>query len=81
VNVEEAELWRFNEEFFEINHKSLLNILNTFAYFRRDIGYCQGMNFLAGFFLIFFKSEDKAFFALCSLVSKFNLADVFNLKL
>jgi hypothetical protein len=77
----EKDLWRFQSEFFEINHYSLLHVLNTFAYHNHNIGYCQGMNFLAGFFLLFFKSEETAFHAMNAVVNKFELEGILNLKL
>ena len=80
-HVSEKDLWRFQEEFFEINKTSLLNILNTFAYVTPRIGYCQGMNFLAGFFLLFYKSEEKAFYALIRLCDQFQLEPILNLRL
>ena len=43
---------------------ALTNILKTYAFFNPEIEYCQGMNFVAGFLFIIFKSEDKAFKAL-----------------
>ena len=39
------------------------------------------MNFLAGFFLLFYKSEEKAFYAMIQLADQFNLENILNLKL
>jgi len=39
------------------------------------------MNFLAGFFYIYFRDEEKAFKALLGLINKFELNKLFNMSL
>jgi hypothetical protein len=39
----------------------LKRILRTFALYHKDITYCQGMNFIAGFFLLQYEDEARAF--------------------
>jgi hypothetical protein len=39
------------------------------------------MNFLAGFFYLYFKDEEKAFKALLGLINKFELNKLFNMSL
>ena len=53
-----------------VNQENLSNILKSYAFYNPEIEYCQGMNFLAGFFLIFFKNEELAFKAMIGLIQK-----------
>lgn len=39
------------------------------------------MNFLAGFFYLYFKNEEKAFKALLGTINKFSLEELFNMNL
>ena len=47
-----------------VDAQVLTNILKTYALFNKEIEYCQGMNFIAGFLLMVFKEEETAFKAL-----------------
>jgi hypothetical protein len=47
--------------------QSLRKILRSYAAFDPDIGYCQGMGFIAAMFLIYLP-EEEAFYALLSLM-------------
>lgn len=53
--------------------KSLTRILKIYTAFNPFIGYCQGMNFIAGTFLSLFKNEELSFFCLCGFIEKFNM--------
>merc|ERR1719188_2545062 len=64
---------------------SLLRILNGFANFDPVVGYCQGMNFLAGLLLLVAQNgdfrespklerEEEAFWMLICLMSDFGLS-------
>ena len=64
-----------------VKQETLSNILKTYAFYNPEIGYCQGMNFIAGFFYIYFKDEEKAFKALLGLINKFELNKLFNMSL
>ncbi len=48
---------------------SLLRILSAFSECNTDVGYCQGMNFLVAFFLLFLDEED-AFWMLIAVCEK-----------
>lgn len=48
-------------------NEKIHNVLLAYARYNRTVGYAQGMNFLAGAFLVFMDSE-RAFWALCSLL-------------
>ena len=54
----------------EINENSLYNVLKAFWNIDDEIGYCQGMNYIAGFLLINTDFNEKnAFFLLISILS------------
>lgn len=50
------------------NLASLRRILLAFSIHSPQIGYCQSLNYLAGFFLLFLESEEEAFWMLLSTV-------------
>lgn len=58
-------------------HQSLKNILKTYAFYNPDVSYCQGMNFIAGTFLLLFNDESLSFKCLIGLVKKFNMDSMF----
>jgi len=61
-----------------VDPQVLTNILKTYALYDRDIEYCQGMNFIAGFLLMMLKEEETAFKAMIQLLERFNMANLFN---
>ena len=56
-----------------INYKKLYNILIAYSNFNKNIGYAQGLNFLAARSIIIFKNEEKVFLFLDGLINRFNL--------
>lgn len=56
-----------------VNYKRLYNILIAYSNFNKNIGYAQGLNFLAARGIILFKNEENAFLFLDGLINKFNL--------
>jgi len=56
-------------------------ILKTYAFFNPEIEYCQGMNFVAGFLLLYFKDEESSFTALNEIIDRFDMAQLFNQEL
>ena len=56
-----------------INYKKLYNILIAYSNFNKNIGYAQGLNFLAARAIILFKAEEKVFLFLDGLINRFNL--------
>ena len=56
---------------------SLYNVLLAFSSAHPSVGYCQGMNFIAGILLLIFQSESEAFSALTGLFLKFDLEGLF----
>ncbi|TRY59301.1 hypothetical protein DNTS_033541 [Danionella cerebrum] len=49
---------------------ALFNILLAYGHHNKDVGYCQGMNFIAGYLLIITKDEEKSFWLLDALLSR-----------
>ena len=54
-----------------------MNILRSYAVFNPEIEYCQGLNYLGGFFYLIYRNENIAFSMLCSLIANFKLADLY----
>uniref|UniRef100_A0A3Q2QHT3 Growth hormone-regulated TBC protein 1 n=1 Tax=Fundulus heteroclitus TaxID=8078 RepID=A0A3Q2QHT3_FUNHE len=50
--------------------KALCNVLLAYGHHNPAVGYCQGMNFVAGYLLIVTKDEEKAFWLLDALVGR-----------
>ena len=61
-----------------VSAQVLTDILKTYAYYNKEIKYCQGMNFIAGFLLMVLKDETTAFKAMIQLLDRFNMARLFN---
>lgn len=61
-----------------VDSQELTAVLKTYAFFNQEIEYCQGMNFICGFLLMVFHSEELAFKALTELVERFEMAAFFN---
>ena len=64
-----------------ISTQNLSNILKVYAYKNKEIGYCQGMNYIAGTFYLVLQSEEAAFKSLYSLISIFKMNSLFNVEL
>lgn len=57
--------------YFNDNHvlpKQLYNILATFAQQNAEVGYCQGLNYIAGLILLATKNEEESFWLLKNLI-------------
>lgn len=44
-----------------LNPTILHSLLRTYAYFHKDISYCQGMNYIAGYIYIKTKNEEYTY--------------------
>ncbi|XP_057653343.1 growth hormone-regulated TBC protein 1 [Diorhabda carinulata] len=64
----------FPENIYFSNHeylpKELFNVLGTFAHQNQEVGYCQGLNYIAGLLLLATKDEEATFWLLKALVEK-----------
>ncbi|KAG8521149.1 Growth hormone-regulated TBC protein 1, partial [Galemys pyrenaicus] len=50
--------------------RPLFNVLAAYGRHNRDVGYCQGMNFIAGYLLLVTADEEEAFWLLDALVGQ-----------
>ncbi|KAJ8253245.1 hypothetical protein GJAV_G00210680 [Gymnothorax javanicus] len=50
--------------------RTLFNVLVAYGHHNKNVGYCQGMNFISGYLLIITKDEEKAFWLLDALLSR-----------
>lgn len=64
----------FPDNLYFTNHsqlpKSLFNVLATFAHQNTEVGYCQGLNYIAGLLLLATKDEESSFWLLKVLVEQ-----------
>jgi len=57
-----------------VGQKALRNILQAYAVYNEQIGYCQSMNFIVGFILMVSGSREKeSFWFFCALLHKCNI--------
>lgn len=54
-------------------HESIFRILRAFAMYRPDIGYVQGMSYIAGIVLLYIQDEYKSFMTFSNLMLKYPL--------
>ncbi|XP_055689479.1 growth hormone-regulated TBC protein 1-A [Lutzomyia longipalpis] len=57
-----------NNIFFPDIQNQLFNILVAYAHHNKDVGYCQGLNYIAGLLLIVTKDEESTFWLLRHIV-------------
>ncbi|XP_030636595.1 growth hormone-regulated TBC protein 1-A [Chanos chanos] len=50
--------------------KALYNVLVAYGHHNKAVGYCQGMNFIAGYLIIITKDEEKSFWLMDALLGK-----------
>ncbi|XP_010885020.2 growth hormone-regulated TBC protein 1-A [Esox lucius] len=50
--------------------KSLYNVLLAYGHHNPAVGYCQGMNFIAGYLIIITKDEEKSFWLMDALLGR-----------
>jgi Rab-GTPase-TBC domain len=56
------------------NHHSVLkNILKVYAYYKPEVNYCQGMNFIVGTIYFMVKDEQIAFNCLYAIIKRFSM--------
>lgn len=64
--------------YFEVHKNELFNVLIAFAHQNSAVGYCQGLNYIAGLCLIVTKDEVATFWLLKHLVE--NVASEYHTK-
>ncbi|XP_067112173.1 growth hormone-regulated TBC protein 1-A-like isoform X3 [Osmerus mordax] len=50
--------------------KALFNVLLAYGHHNQAVGYCQGMNFIAGYLIIVTKDEEKSFWLMDALLGR-----------
>jgi len=59
------------------NKDAVISVLRCYAIHNPEVGYCQGMNCIAGLFYILCEDEAIAFMMFASFVKRFGLIDLF----
>ena len=64
----------YTEKFKKGNGKLILiNVLSALAFIRPEIGYCQGMNFIAGALIELIEEEEKIFWIFLSFIDNIDM--------
>ena len=64
----------YTDKFVDGDGKNMLyNILAALAFIRPEIGYCQGMNFIAGALINFIDNEEKCFWIFLAFIDNFDM--------
>uniref|UniRef100_A0A9L0TML9 Growth hormone regulated TBC protein 1 n=1 Tax=Equus caballus TaxID=9796 RepID=A0A9L0TML9_HORSE len=50
--------------------KTLYNVLLAYGHHNQGVGYCQGMNFIAGYLILITKNEEESFWLLDALIGR-----------
>jgi len=70
-----------NPSFDGKQQQRLYRVLNAYASHNPDVGYCQGMNFVAGLLLLVSNHEEESFGVLVCLMNHINLAGFYRERL
>jgi hypothetical protein len=60
-----------------ISSNVLMNLLRTYAYYNPEVGYCQGMNYIAGTLYLQIQDEETAFRCMVGLIERHHMAPLF----
>ncbi|XP_028622197.1 growth hormone-regulated TBC protein 1 isoform X3 [Grammomys surdaster] len=60
--------------------KTLYNVLLAYGLHNQDVGYCQGMNFIAGYLILITKNEEESFWLLDALVGRILPENIFRAR-
>jgi hypothetical protein len=52
-------------------------VLEAISYIKQDVGYCQGMNFIAGALIYFLLDEEKAFWIFLKFLKEYDMTSLF----
>ena len=62
------------------NYNKLYHILSAYSNYNKNIGYAQGLNFLASLCIYLYKNEIDAFIFLDGIIRKFNLENLYGIN-
>lgn len=65
----------------EVPSESLKNVLLVYSFYNPEVGYCQGMNYIAGTILSQFQNEEKSLIFMVALIEKFQMTELFTMDL
>ncbi|KAM9320779.1 growth hormone-regulated TBC protein 1 [Gastrophryne carolinensis] len=68
---------RFRKDASPCLQSPLYNVLVAYGHHDSNVGYCQGMNFIAGYLILLTKDEEKAFWLMDALIGHI-LPDYYN---
>jgi hypothetical protein len=77
INRTFPELNKFKEDISSGKNK-LFNVLKAYSCYDNEIGYVQGMNYLAAMLLLYIEDEVKCFWCLVYLLHRKNWRQVYN---
>ncbi|CAG9330410.1 unnamed protein product [Blepharisma stoltei] len=60
-----------------VDSESLKNILQAYSFYRTDVGYCQGMNYIAGTLYLVNNDESFCFWGMSELIRKFKMENLY----
>eukprot|EP00927_Polykrikos_kofoidii_P071585 TRINITY_DN67844_c0_g1_i1.p1 TRINITY_DN67844_c0_g1~~TRINITY_DN67844_c0_g1_i1.p1 ORF type:complete len:466 (-),score=77.97 TRINITY_DN67844_c0_g1_i1:76-1473(-) len=66
------------EAFDDCQQQRLLRVLNAYASYNPEVGYCQGMNFVAGLLLLVSDHEEESFGVLVCLMDRLKLSGFYS---
>lgn len=61
-----------------ISHECLGRVLRAYAFYDPAVGYCQGMNYVAGALYLVTQSEEGTFKALAGMIEKHRMSSLYN---
>lgn len=64
-----------------ISPKSLANVLRAYAFYDPVVGYCQGMNYVAGVLYLIIQNEEASFKALVGMIERFRMSSLYDSNL
>ena len=67
----------FIPKFIESQSTRLFNVLKAYSRLDSKVGYCQGMNYVVGFLLLYIKDEADAFCVFVDFMEKYNWRKVY----
>lgn len=62
----------------DIDSHKLREVLRAYAFYQNKVGYCQGMNYIAGTLYYLFQSSERTFWAMCALIRQNSMFDLYS---
>jgi hypothetical protein len=60
-----------------LSPQSVINVLRAYAFYDLEVGYCQGMNYIAGVLYLQIQDEEATFKALVGMVEKYRMSSLY----